>query len=95
MILNFWANREDGITTLSPIRRSELCEFLELKNIESLTAVLSKCIKRNGLVRVGGSNNDFMVNPMCFYKGSSKELKNRLERYNSYLPKIKLKSEFN
>lgn len=89
MIMTFWANKSDGITNLSQVRRNELCEFLDLKNNESLTGIFAKCIKRNGMVRVAGSNSDFMVNPMCFFKGKSYELKNRMDRYNSYLPKRK------
>ena len=84
MVMNEYSNHKTGITTLSKLLRGEISEFFGFTSNRSLTNLISQSIDRNGLTRINGSMNDFMVNPMCFFKGSTKDLKDRINKYNEY-----------
>lgn len=84
MVMNEYSNPRTGIVTLSPVLRKEICEFFSLESTRSLSNIISSTIQKDGLTRVNGSNNDFMVNPMCFFKGSTKDLVDRINQYKIY-----------
>lgn len=84
LVMNEYSDPRTGIVTLSPYKRKEICEFFGYENRNSLSNTILNVIKAGGIVRVNGSNSDFMVNPMCFYKGSTKDFKERYDRYENY-----------
>jgi hypothetical protein len=83
MLMQEYSDPNTAFIALSNNRRKDICSFLGFSTTRSLTSVLGKLIAKDGIVRAVGSNNDFMVNPLCFFKGSSKDLKARIEKYNN------------
>lgn len=83
MILQEYSDSGTAYVALSNQRRKDICAFLGLKSSRSLTSVICSLVSKDGIARVAGSNNDFMVNPLCFFKGSSRDIKTRIEKYNN------------
>lgn len=82
MLLQEYSDMSTSYIALSQERRKEICSFLGLGNQKSLSSVLKRLCEKDGACRVSGSNNDFMVNPMCFFKGSTRDIKARIEKYH-------------
>jgi len=85
LIMNEYSDPRTGIISLTPSKRLEICSFFEWENKNSLSNVLKTVIDAGGMTRCNGSNYDFMVNPMCFYKGSTKDFKERYDKYRDFL----------
>lgn len=84
LVMNEYSDPKTGIVSLSPVKRKEICDFFNWRNTKSLSNTIQKTIEAGGICRIGKSNYDFLVNPSCFYKGSTKDFKERYDRYEKY-----------
>lgn len=85
LVMNEYSDLRTGIISLTPSKRTDICMFFGYENKNSLSNTLKTVIGAGGMTRCNGSNFDFMINPMCFYKGSTKDFKDRYDRYQKYL----------
>jgi hypothetical protein len=83
MLMQEYSDTGTSYVALSSKRRRDISSFLGFNSARSLTTVIGGLIAKDGIARVGLSNSDFMVNPLCFFKGSSRDIKKRIEKYNN------------
>ena len=78
VMLHLWSD-DDGSVSLSPIRREFVVRKLRTSG-RTLRRSLVGLSEKGALLRL--SKDDFVVNPSTFFKGGSKELKNKIKNYN-------------
>ena len=78
VMLHLWSD-EDGSVSLSPVRRKSIMRKMRIHR-NTISSALSGLCGKDALLRLGV--NDFVVNPSTFFKGGSKELKNKIKNYN-------------
>lgn len=84
LIMSQWIDATTDIVPLSSDRRAYLCRFFDLSNPRSLTTLIAKAIRLDGMTRVNGSTSAFMINPAFIYRGSTKELAGKIKKYVEY-----------
>ncbi len=80
MLLNIYADR-DNVVSLSVRKRKKICDFFGWSSVVSLSNALGVLISLDGLRRI--SQNDFMLNPNMFYRGSVLSKASKVEMFNS------------
>lgn len=80
MVLSEYADR-DGVITLNRERRNSVGNFFEWTNKHSIATAIQRLIELKVLKRI--SQNSYMINPNTFYKGSTNNKAERINKYNS------------
>ena len=86
MLLTHFENINTHIVSLSPLIREEIRSILKIKP-SAFSNIIKELSNKKCLIKL--SHSDLLLNPIYFYKGSSSNLKNRIEEFNN---KITIKS---
>lgn len=79
MVLNQYSDK-DGIVSLSPHKRKQICKFFGWYNSNSLTNALSALVKLDGIRRI--NQDDLMINPETVFRGGTAGKANKQNKYN-------------
>ncbi|NDV46245.1 hypothetical protein D0T49_04220 [Paludibacter sp. 221] len=84
VLFHIWSD-ESGAVQLTPIKRDFVLRKIKISS-PTLSKAISGIIRKEAVVRMG--KYDFVINPTTFFKGSSKELKGKIEKFNELKKKI-------
>lgn len=79
IVLNHFENVKTKIVNLSPLVRKELLSIFKITK-STLSNLFKNMENKRQLLRL--TSNDILLNPSYFYKGSSADIKSRIEEFN-------------
>ena len=78
MVLNHFENIKSKIVNLSPLLRKELMDKFKITK-STLSTLFKQMEDKKQLLRL--TSNDILLNPSYFYKGSSSDLRLRIDQF--------------
>jgi hypothetical protein len=78
MLLNKFEELNGHVIMLSVFARDEICEFFGF-TVRHVYRILNRLIEKHAMIRL--TDNQYLMNPAYFYKGSSKELSRRIKQF--------------
>jgi hypothetical protein len=79
IVLNHFENVKTKIVNLSPLVRKELLSIFKITK-STLSNLFKNMEEKKQLLRL--TSNDILLNPSYFYKGSSADIKHRIEEFH-------------